>query len=1421
MSYILPQVQVFQLFSQVPSTVIANLNAFTFGANYQLFRYAVAAEKALISLGAYDKDNDTEYAFPNLPASSTVDLSYVKLYLENVWAEYLNIPASPSNPLNSLSVAARNKLRAAPAIGDPENADTTHPSLGDDTKGFFTGDVALPEDYYFWPTGGWTGAAWAASGYTATISTGSGEDAMLAYQTSESLTGTMAVDNTDNPLTAGVGIEGPDGLQLDFDAGSVDNVLRAPITMRFEDAAGTSFFTVVVDPTELPTVIDWALDNSLPIQANVDLAAGANAVSWSSTTRTLIVTAVGGYTLLAIKTAMEADSDIATYFDISAITGTSGNAVADVLDEASVSLDTGVDVELVPTGYRIRMTSNPYVFKTGNGYTHSGQFKTRGVLVGDRVRYQVTDPNGIVRTGTTKVVGFEADETLATISDPTSKSTNGATQAATAFVPKTGQDIIDAGTDNQRAFDGSATKVYALDPTNAQYTGELVDGVISDAFTITISASGDAGVAQATVENDSGTYTRLNVPIEEGKVGDADRARIYLGRNLWALLEKGSGDADAEFQAGDVYAFSADADAGFTSLSATQITVDGEYTGLGDTTYMIEVIRGGAFNRTVATIDGLTAPNKMVITYTGQPMLADRVTVGAVAFEADTDFAIGIDADTTYANLVAAINANPIAVYAVQVLSAGTVTCTGPGSLINGSFLGTDLTDATDYTNATEVTDAIQLNAVVNVDDWTGGDADDEYILKCTTAGAITAAQFQLSSQGGDSDTVVQFTNWGTLATDAVAVGSRGLSLYFQDLMGTTPTFAIGDYWVVKLNMSRPQVRISDTAGIDNGSTEVVNDAIPIDIGGYGIELTFTTNTNTEGGFVTGGGLNKDDVYYVVAEASADGAYRTLVLADELPSQAEEGIDSAGDTNLNPSNFAVWLYMIQNAVQVASKRVQAPPDYNWLATDATGAAPDVTVYEDMQVTDTSWVNGDGTLAYMDVYAATMYCEYRALLTADSDTIHFISDIADVATTLGTIAPDNPLAQGVYNALSNSGNRGVYYMAVPSDDSTGFLEVLDRAGLSDDVYGFAPLTTNRSILNSVEAHIVAMSTETDKRWRIGFFGTKMETEVAVYDLAKNPASVPFYAVVEDDPNTTGTQYTLLKFTDADGDPSLYTECLDDVVAGDAIRINYSTDAWGTATYAEVEVATILSNTSVLLETGLSAPIVVPAKVEVWHDYTVAQMAERVAAVSAGYANRRIYHVFPSQLGAYGVIQTAEFGAAAVAGLMSSVPPQQGITNIELNGFDDLPMVYSTFNRQELNDMAEDGTMIIMQDIAGGRVYIRHQVSTAAAAGNINTTELSITKNLDSISYYFANRLERFIGRYNITPDLLEVLRTQINDGLNYLGSYTDLSLLGPQVVPQGTSIVRLEVHPSLEDHVLATVNLNLPKPLNVLELRLVV
>ena len=1305
MAYVLPQVQVFQDFRVIPTAVTQNLNAFIFGPQYQLFRYAQAAEKALIGLGAYDNDDDTDYSYPSQPAGSSIDLTYVKLYMENVWAEYLNIPASAANPIVVKNNSEWNKLRAAPVIGSAQrgmNGASEMTGVIMASGGYFTNDETLPDDFFIYPIGGNVGGVWSANGY---ISNAVTQASKLAYVSRSGLSGT-----TDVTAAFTAWKTGAEGMKYLLSAG-VDSKLRSKLVAKIANSGGGTYFTITPNLANVIDFIDWAIDGLTPLKLDVDLdSISASSVAWSSATKTITIRSqqYAEYTMAGLRTALRNDPDIAAYCTISDFTGT---GTTDIVDSIKDSAETPVSIDGLTTVmfrdvFRIRVTANPYIFVTGNGFNHTVQFKGRDVQVGDRIRYQVTDGSSVVHNGTTEIVGFEADQTAADIDDVSPKASNQATQAGDDI--SSGLVDIVAGVDNVCAFDGVNTKLFSLSAVVDYYPGDLLNGLVADSFIVTITKAGAKGVAEATVSNVSGTYYREAVLIE---ASGSDDGQIYIGQNMYINLDAGAGDPDSNFHVGDVYTISPDVEAPFTVIDDTVALAAGAYDGPSDTTYVIEVTRGGVFTRAVNATDGL------------------QVTGGTV------------------------------------------------------------FTPTMDWSA------------------WTAGEVNDEYILRCTQAGMIGNAEFAIDSLLGDSETGIKFLS----IVNSVTLGNRGLSGSFD----TDVSFNVGDYWVIRVNAARPQIRISDSAGIDQGSLITVNYNSIYDLGDYGATIEFLANADTEAGFCTNGGLRKGDIFYVAAEASVDGAIRTLVLADDMPSAVTPG-ETSGVTNAQPNLFNVKLHLVQATTEITQKKVQSPPDYNW-----EPAAAEVTVNEAIAVQDSSWYESDGSLPWLPIYTADMYLEYRALMATYASNIQSITDIGDVETTLGTITPDNPLAQGVFNALSNSGDREVYYMATPTDDLAGYLSVLDRASLSSDVYAFTPLSRNSTIIGAVESHINDMSSEQNKRWRIGFVGSTMPTDVAVYHKANNPGNVEYYAEIVDDPSTVGTQYTLVQFVTAGGAPSPYTHVRADVHVGDKVRINYSTDAWGDATYDEYTVASWVSNTALKLAVGPVAGIPIPTKVEVWHDYSIQEMADAVAAISSGYANRRIYNVFPAQLVSAGVVETAEFGAAAIAGLCSSVAPQQGLTNIEVNGFDDLPLVYSTFSRAQLNKMAEYGTLIIMQDIAGGEIYVRHQVSTASLAGNINTTELSVTKNLDSISYYFAARLAPFIGKYNITPQLIDVIRAQIADGIMYLGAFTKVGLLGPQLVLENTEIVTVEQHPTLADHIVAIVNVGMPYPLNVIELHLVV
>lgn len=565
----------------------------------------------------------------------------------------------------------------------------------------------------------------------------------------------------------------------------------------------------------------------------------------------------------------------------------------------------------------------------------------------------------------------------------------------------------------------------------------------------------------------------------------------------------------------------------------------------------------------------------------------------------------------------------------------------------------------------------------------------------------------------------------------------------------------------------------------------------------------------------------------VFESVEGSGVFDCVRLEDTIPDDVDK--DTAD----------VEFCAMFNGVEISRKQT-TPGMWNWTTySDPDDGEYGIVVDTDMTVVYNNW--GDQPIE-TKILEADLYLTYRALLPQAASDIQSVESHTYVESLLGTVHPDNPLAFGTYMAAINSGDRLVYYCGVPSDDLSGYNSALNKATLTDQVYFIVPLSRDETVIDSVREHVEEMSSKENKLWRIGFVSQEPPTTDTIYDAIANVDGKPFYAKFMQDKNGS---YTMMQFMwdekEEDTRPSSVTKCMTQVEAGDVVKVftGNPEDTWDdTPNYTEYAVKKVVSNTVLQLNrqvdiepsddagddydgsaTGLCCGPDHHYEVEVYRKLGHARQAKYIADLSSSLATRRMYNVFPSMASTDGVQYSGEFLAAAAAGLASSVLPQQPITNVELNGIGDVPLAYQTFSRAELNTIAAGGTFIVMQDRPGSQVYVRHQISTAYSEGNLLKAELSITKNLDSISYYFAALFAPLIGKYNITPEILDVIRSRLNGGLAALENDTGAGLYGPQVLEEGTEIVYLRQSEVNKDHVEARVHLNLPVPFNYFDLDL--
>jgi len=165
-------------------------------------------------------------------------------------------------------------------------------------------------------------------------------------------------------------------------------------------------------------------------------------------------------------------------------------------------------------------------------------------------------------------------------------------------------------------------------------------------------------------------------------------------------------------------------------------------------------------------------------------------------------------------------------------------------------------------------------------------------------------------------------------------------------------------------------------------------------------------------------------------------------------------------------------------------------------------------------------------------------------------------------------------------------------------------------------------------------------------------------------------------------------------------------------------------------------------------------------DIVHNLTKDEQVTIIAETAASYGSKRVLYVWPPEAdwdGAGSIVDGSAI-AAATAAAISAYPAQQSFTNLGFSGPNTLKYSNTYFTPTQLNRLSESGVFVLVQDTPGAQVYARHQKTTSTAS--IQEQEFSITKAVDKLSLDLASLVKPFIGKYNITQDLL----TQLDDVL---------------------------------------------------------
>lgn len=698
----------------------------------------------------------------------------------------------------------------------------------------------------------------------------------------------------------------------------------------------------------------------------------------------------------------------------------------------------------------------------------------------------------------------------------------------------------------------------------------------------------------------------------------------------------------------------------------------------------------------------------------------------------------------------------------------------------------------------------------------------DTYTVEVTSGSDLATARFKITSAEGAFATKTDQALIGTPDAHTLVVDNAGGNSVTLDFTLTLDeNINIGDKWtltvralvnaniptaivpftgpsdiVYKLTVVRGGpfyngsnedvcARVSVTSdNIDSSATVNVESDTYFDIGSFGATAKFA-NASMDGGLILG------DVFYVPFEASVADKLNIIETFEVLPTTLRNASKTWDVTEMRlVKNFEV------------PQRIDGDEDnLNWEVDGNT-----IIVNPGIQTTESTIVSGTDPIK-LDVTTAGVHVEHRDLVQTNTVAIGSVTSTSEVAAKLGKVDVDNPLAMAVYDAVLNSAGVPVYYIGVATNNLAGYTAAL---GLAEQgrYYGLVPLTFDRTIQDAVVGHVNAMSTAESARWRVTWLSSLLNTSSLLYDLDDD--GEPWKATMVDDPQATGTQNTLVTIAGA-------TFVTDGIRVGDNLLINFRYDAAGKQIHDTFVVAEVRTETTLVTVSGPAAPINVAVKAQIERVYTSDEQIDMLSLVGGEFNNRRVRMVFPSTTKDGSVVKPGYHVAAALAGLRSGVVPHQGLTNSPILGFTDVSQALLDFTATQLDRLAEQGFVIVTQAVVGASPYVRHQLTTATES--LNTSEDSITANVDSIAYGLQDALAPYIGIYNINKTAVSIIKGAITSQLNFRETKTFTARAGNQLLSY--KITKLEQDATFKDRIVAVVTLEVPYPLNFVDLTLVV
>ena len=430
-------------------------------------------------------------------------------------------------------------------------------------------------------------------------------------------------------------------------------------------------------------------------------------------------------------------------------------------------------------------------------------------------------------------------------------------------------------------------------------------------------------------------------------------------------------------------------------------------------------------------------------------------------------------------------------------------------------------------------------------------------------------------------------------------------------------------------------------------------------------------------------------------------------------------------------------------------------------------------------------------ATVSAYAeGSAYIEYKALRAPEEN-----ERPIKVHSGLSLISANQEaeLGYGVHCALvGGEGSSSIYAVRTNGDTVAAFAEALKSISVSAKYYLLVPITTQREVMFAVRDHVIAMRKADKKNFRRAYIGVDSFTATELSSTLEVST-------------VTGS---ILTFTEAELVAELGAD--EFISVGDKIKTTGGTEEYtviGRDESAARPDTTIWLDQTPTITAGTDVTITKYPKAE--------RVANDLIQLAESLDNRSVCLIWTSNgISTDTTVPTVlpnRFLAANIAGIRGRLPQHQGLTRTNVSSISASPNMYTTFDSNLQDKMAEHGLFLVTQEYENGPVFVRHQITTETDDGPL-AYEDSIGVNFDMITFHIGRVCDKYIGKYNGTADTIKAIRDNVEDVLDsYKLADAQYRELGPPL--QGYKNLTVGLHPILKDQFFVDVELIFALPLN--------